>query len=498
MSIVLVNPNLVFQGNDPFTTGIVYMPISLAYFASALLESGKNIHVIDAFAENPHTVSSLIPGSFLVGIDADEVLRRIIKFEANIVCVYAINVISHISTLEIIKKIKKHDQNINVVVIENTQAVTAYQLSKVAQEFFEIGADYCFSGEAEINGVELIDKLVKKDYDSIRTLKGVSSIEFKNEPAFKIKDLDKLPFPAWHLFPLENYWSIKFGHGPFYGKKYLPLLTSRGCPYSCAYCVIPGINNRKWRYRSAGNVVNEIEYFVKKFGVTEFHLEDLNPTIDDNRIRQISSLIIERNLNISWKIVAGTKVESIKDEETVSLMAKSGCKYVSISPESGSQELLKKMVKPFDMAHGIRTLKLMKKFKIKVQTCFLLGFPSETNKDRFLTLKAIFNLTRHGADEIAVFIVTPVPGSRIFEQFSGYKNLSQLNFSPIWREDYKFLNKFRILYYLTFLVTKFLFYPHVMIFQLYSLFAHKFETKMEMVVFRARSLRKIVRNFKNN
>ena len=108
--------------------------------------------------------------------------------------------------------------------------------------------------------------------------------------------------PLDTLFPLENYWDLGYAHAPLTGKKYLPLLTSRGCPYPCGFCVVPSTNQRRWRFRSAENVVSEMQFFFNKYGVSEFHLEDLNPTIQKQRMKDISSEIISRNLILTWKI----------------------------------------------------------------------------------------------------------------------------------------------------------------------------------------------------
>ncbi|MBU0461270.1 MAG: radical SAM protein, partial [Nanoarchaeota archaeon] len=92
-------------------------------------------------------------------------------------------------------------------------------------------------------------------------------------------DLDKLEFTAWDLLPLANYWKLHYSHAPLSSKRYLPLLTSRGCPFGCRFCITSSANRGNWRSRSAKNVVDEIETFTKKFDVPEFHLEDLNPTV---------------------------------------------------------------------------------------------------------------------------------------------------------------------------------------------------------------------------
>ena len=232
-----------------------------------------------------------------------------------------------------------------------------------------------------------------------------------------------------------------------------------------------------------------MEYFKKILGVKEFHFEDLNPTVNDKRTRELCELLIHKKINITWKIVAGTKVESIKDEKTVELLKQSGCSYISISPESGSKELMKKINKPFNYDHALKIVKGMNYNKIFSQACFIIGYPGETNIDLRKTKKMIFNLTIKGIDEIAVFIITPVPGSKIYEKFEGFKSLSNLTFTPTWRKDYSKLYKERLIMYLIFLFTKAIFHPLKMFRQLSNFFRKKFDTKMEMVPYKVLRLK---------
>jgi radical SAM superfamily enzyme YgiQ (UPF0313 family) len=257
--------------------------------------------------------------------------------------------------------------------------------------------------------------------------------------------------------------------------------------------VVPATNNQKWRSRSAKNVVDEIEYFGKTLGVYEFHLEDLDPTISDDRVREICREIIKRKLKVIWKIAAGTKVETMRDEVTIDLMAKAGCRYISISPETGSPRLLKLMRKPFNLNHAVRLVRRMNKVGIRSQACFVLGYPGENEEDLGMTWRLVKELTRVGVDEIALFIVTPVPGSSIHDQFSGYQTLSELNFSPAWRADYSKLNKFRVRLYMNFLLWKLRYHPLKLIQQPVNLLLRRFQTKMEMVPYRALVLRWLAR-----
>jgi radical SAM superfamily enzyme YgiQ (UPF0313 family) len=263
------------------------------------------------------------------------------------------------------------------------------------------------------------------------------------------------------------------------------MLTTRGCPFPCRFCVVPATNDRTWRHRSGKSVADEMAHMKERFGVTEFHWEDLNPTINDKRMRAMCAEIISRDLGVTWKIVAGTKVESMRTEETVDLMAKAGCRYVSISPESGSKKVRRLIEKPFSVEHAIRLIHEMNRVGIRSQACFVLGFPGEEDADRALTREMIKNLARNGIDEIAIFIISPVPGSEIFKDFGGYRSLSELNFTPTWREDYGKLNRLRINLYLSFIGWKLRYHPLKILRQIVNFLRRRFETKMEMVPYKA-------------
>jgi radical SAM superfamily enzyme YgiQ (UPF0313 family) len=485
MKLALVNPNLVVQRNDPFTTGIVYMPISLAYLAGTLRAGEHDLTVVDAYAGDPHKGRK--QGQFTIfGLAEDQVCERI-PADTEVVFVYAINLTNHLSTLALVKAIKHRLPQAKLVVLENTQAVTAYALSLVAPEFYAAGADYVLTGEAEPRAPRLLAALQAADGAALQAIDGLGSADFYSPPAGYMQEteLSSLPFPAWDLFPLENYWKLGFAHGPLSTRKYLPLLTSRGCPYPCGFCVVPATNSQKWRARTAANVVDEIDHFVKTLDVHEFHIEDLDPTISDPRIREICEEMIRRDLRITWKIAAGTKVETMRSEETIDLMARAGCRYISISPETGSPRLLRLMRKPFDLDHAVRMVKRMSADGIRSQACFVLGYPGETDEDLQMTWNLVKDLTRVGVDEIALFIITPVPGSSIHEQFSGYSTLSELNFSPTWRADFKKLSRFRFKLYVNFLLWKLRYHPLKLLRQPFNFLLRRFETKMEMVPYRA-------------
>jgi radical SAM superfamily enzyme YgiQ (UPF0313 family) len=406
--------------------------------------------------------------------------------DASLVFIYGINIASHVATTQLIRAVKAARPSLPLVAVENTQAVTSYALMQVAEDFYNAGADYILTGEAELRGPQLAAALIDGDReDRLAAIDGLGMPGHYVPPGQVIEQLDDMPFPAWDLFPLQNYWDLQFSHGPLESSRYLPLLTSRGCPYGCKFCVAPATNRRQWRPRSAKNVVDEMEQYHRRFLVNEFHIEDLNPTVSDARIREICHEILDRRLRVIWKIAAGTKVEGIRHESTLDLMAAAGCRYISISPESGSASVLKKMGKPFDLAHAVRLIRRMNQVGIRSQACFVLGFPGETAQDLRQTWDMVQELTHLGVDEIALFIITPVPGSEIYPELEGYQSLSELNFTPTWREDYARLNRFRLNLYVHFLIWKLRYHPKKILRQILNFFARRFETKMEMVPFKA-------------
>jgi len=483
MRVTLINPNICMQKGDFFGTGIPYLPMSLAWVAGSL-RSNHDIMVIDAFGENPmhfRTEGKL----HIQGLTIPQILERVPK-DTEAICVYAAKVVAFTVTKDIVRALRKEFQ-VPIIILENTQSVVAYSLKVAGKEFLDAGADYCLIGESENRIEKLLVAIREKKtpaFDGILYRKDGKDVLIDKKEY--IMNLDELPFPAWDLFPLQNYWKLGYAHGPMQGK-YVPLLTSRGCPYGCKYCVVPETNARRWRFRSPKNVVDEIEHWVKTLGVTEFHFEDLNPTVRKERITEMSKEIIARNLKISWKIVAGTKVETM-DKDTVTWMAKAGCTYISISPESGSPAVLKLMDKPFNHELALDLVRHMHKQGITTQACFVLGFPGEKPEDLQLTRKYVRKLVRAGIDEVALFVMTPIPGSNQFSALDGYENYSQLTFTPTWRKDFRRLSTFRNRLYVEFYLLKLIFHPIKLFLQPFNVLFRNFKTKTEMTAFRTLKL----------
>ncbi len=498
LHVTFIGPNIVSQKGDFFGTGIPYFPLVISYTAAAVREKGYAIKLIDAFGENPTQV--IEEGDKVIqGLTSNQILQRI-PHETNLFCLSAERLVAHGAIIAIIRDLKRHPMfsKIPIAILENTQAVTAYALEQVQDDFFKEGVSFVLTGEPELRVVQLLEVLEQKkdakEEEKEQFLFKIDGLFFKDKKGVLqknpkksfIENPDVLPFPAWDLLPLENYWKLGYAHAPLTTKKYLPLLTSRGCPYPCTFCVVPATNDQKWRPRSAKNVVEEMEFFTKKYGVNEYHLEDLNPTIKKERIKEISQLIIEKKLDVIWKIASGTKAETL-DEETIQWMAKAGCKYISISPESGSSRIMKLIRKPFPYDRALELVREMHKNDITTQACFILGYPGEEKEDIHKTNEYIHQIVKAGIDEIAVYILAPTPGSIIFQEYlkkGELPEVTQLTFSPKWRKDYNKYTKERVKSYALFVLWRCLYYPRSVLTTLFHFIRKRFHTKMEMTVYR--------------
>ncbi|MBN1299260.1 MAG: radical SAM protein [Actinobacteria bacterium] len=491
--VTIICPQLITLKEDNLGSGIPYMPIIAAYLA-AVLKRKYRLEVIDAFGENPF--NAWIEDKYIIqGITAEQLIRKVAP-SSKYCILYVSTIMANYILHRIIRLLKEKYPLIKIIMIENSQSVIGVSLKYIYKNYFYSGADYIVTGECEEKIPLLLDTLQGKNKSSMSLIPGIidkynDNLSDINYPAAIIADLDALPFPAWEFFPLDNYWKLGYAHGPMQNN-YIAVMTSRGCPYNCSFCVVPSMNGGKWRFRSPDNIVKEFEYIIKNFNVFEFHLEDLNPTSNEKRIIDLCRLIIEKKLKITWKLASGSKIETIRID-TLKLMREAGCTYISFSPESGSSRVLKLMNKPFKHEYALKMTKEMNKIGISTQACFVLGFPGENCHDRNMTKDYVKKLTKAGLDEIALFIMTPIPGTKTFDQFSGYSDYSELTFAPTWRKDYRQLCRFRNSTYLLFLITKLFFHPFKVLRQLVNLLSKKFETKSEMNIYRLLMVKNLIK-----
>lgn len=485
-TVAVIVPPVVCHNLDPHT-GIPFMPHMASHLAGALRAAGRRVQVIDCFGLQPNHCQ-VVDNFMLMGVDERWVSAHL-EQDVKVCHIYCRTIAEFIAVERLIAQIRNDRPEVRITLFENIQAVTSYSLRHVAKEFILKGADCIILGEPEDRVAAVTDALEAESVlDEIQGTAHRIGSEIVVKPDAPLpKNLDSLPFPAWEIFPLRGYWSAGFAHAPAGKDRFLPILTSRGCPYRCTFCIAPEVNPT-WRARSPKNVVDEMEHFYRVLGVTDFHVSDLDPTVNDKRTREICRELIMRKLPIVWKLAQGTKIETIKNEETLELMAAAGCRFVSFSPESGSKRLLKIMNKPFDHEHGLRMARKMSELGVRMQAVFLGGVPGEEPADRDQSVAYARELIRAGVDEISLVIFTPLPGAKLSGAMNDFRHYSECTPSPAWRKDYRELTAYRRRMYLNLLISKIRFHPRKLLREIVSLATRNFRTKMSMSLFKQAKL----------
>lgn len=236
-----------------------------------------------------------------------------------------------------------------------------------------------------------------------------------------------------------------------------------------------------WLAKSTPRVLEEIQFYIDTYGIRDFHLQDENFAINRKRVESICRGILDREMNITFCFPSGLKMETL-DENLLELLADAGCRYFSLSPESGSTRVLALMNKTADIE---RVPALIKKASdLRIATCcfFVAGTPGEIPPDRRETRAFIRKLARTGVDEIVMPIMTPFPGTPSMDslELQGFTEIDELCFSPVWRSDYPKLDRFRKNTYLQFYMIRIFYHPIRFIGMLGRILNGKCRTKGEM------------------
>ena len=220
--------------------------------------------------------------------------------------------------------------------------------------------------------------------------------------------LDDLPYPDWESVSKNTNASSLFGGG-----KSLPILATRGCPYSCfKYCVYPLQQGRKPRARNVVKIVDELEYWNKKLNVKMFIFRDPVFSINKKHTIEFCKELTKRNLKIRYIIETHLR---ILDSELIKILKQSGLKAVKVGVESGDEEVLKDAnrftVKQDEQLSKIRELE---KNHILVSSMFIIGFPTDNESSIMKTIRYAQKLNTTFS-QFSVW--TPYPGTPVFKEY---------------------------------------------------------------------------------
>ncbi len=376
--VALVNPPLpVDIGHHP-----QFPPLGLAYMAAVLDQNGFEVKIIDCpVSHYDHDKLKAELSAFqpaLIGTGAmTPTIESALKCAqvAREVCPDARIVMggphATFSDTEVLTSEKTVD-----VIVRGEGEETLLELAKQPETGMKLG---------DIKGISF-----RKDHEIIRTA---------DRPF--IADLDALPLPAYKFLPIEKYYVSK--------RKLLPIITSRGCPYACSFCVASQMFGQRFRARSPKNVLDELEWLQNEFGAEGVAFQDDTFTFDRKRAMAICDGIIERKLKLHWG--CGTRADVVT-KEVLDKMAKAHCDETMFGVESGCASLravLKKGVTNQQIENAIKWAKDAGMF---VTVSVILGYPGETKETLQETLDFAAKIQ---PDDVWLCHATPYPGTHLRE-----------------------------------------------------------------------------------
>jgi radical SAM superfamily enzyme YgiQ (UPF0313 family) len=272
--------------------------------------------------------------------------------------------------------------------------------------------DFVVYGEGEITTRELAKTLSKK-----RTgFQGIEGLVFKvegtpvkNKPRALIKDLDKLPFPARHLLNQLAYTYPDALKSPAIG-----VMTSRGCPGQCTYCCTKCIFGLSYRFRSADNVIAEIEHLVEKYSAKEIHIWDDNFTVNKKRVFEFCDKVKAKKLHekVLFSVPQGLRVDHV-DEDILKALKSINIYSVGYGIESGNDHILKLCKKNVTRETARKAVEMSKRLGFDVWCFFILGLYGDTEQ----TIRETIDFAKDLNPTFAKFLILkPFPGTEVFEQ----------------------------------------------------------------------------------
>jgi len=342
MKILLINP---LSLNHDYK--YMQYPLGLLYLKGVLKKDKHEVFIKDYTTNSPE--------------NAKNEIISIIKTESIDLVGLTCTTNNRASAFYLTKLIKENFPQIKLVM----GGIHATFLYKKILENFPV--DYIVLGEGEITFPELLKSIDKKS--DLKNIKGLAYKE-KNEIVFTgfqsfMADLNSLPFPEHALFKdLINKSKTAF------------MMTSRGCPYGCVFCSTTLYWGRKWRARSAKNVVDEMEYIIKLFpdiGKITFH--DDTFTVDNNRVIEICNEILKRKILVKWD--CSSRVDRISKEMLLK-MKEAGCISVTYGIESGSEKILKAIEKGITKEDIKKALDATTEAGLDFNGYLMVGNPGET------------------------------------------------------------------------------------------------------------------------
>ncbi|MCK4462782.1 MAG: B12-binding domain-containing radical SAM protein [Candidatus Omnitrophica bacterium] len=375
MKIILINPPSPFLISQKD-----FSPLGILYLASVLRENNFEVEVLDLANKEDQLESVLKPlEADIYGISATTPQYPLAK--------------------KILKILKKTNLNVPVV-------IGGAHPSSIPNKCLADGFDYVVVGEGEQAMLN-----IALQYQDKEPIKKIIRCPY-------IRNIDTIPKPARDLIDLKSYGYDVDGHPA------ISLITSRGCPYDCAFCS-KDVWQRSVRFHSPEYVVDELNEIINDFGFTHFLFLDDSLALNKKRLVRICDLI--EPLNIKWRCYMRTNGIT---KEILKRMKQAGCSEIGFGIESGSQRILDIVNKKTKVKENLKVVKYCKEIGITTNVFIMIGLPQETHK----TVEETKNwMEKAKPDKFGFNIFAPYVGTRIYNHPEEYDiTLSEMPDGESW------------------------------------------------------------------
>lgn len=278
--------------------------------------------------------------------------------------------------------------------------------------------DIVVKGEGEYTSLELMDCLKNR-----RKLDSVGGIVFRAKdgslretpPRQRIKNLDELPFPAYQKLNPKDYQRVN-------------IIASRGCPFSCLFCDVPPFWQHYNITRSIDNVVEEIKYFQSIFHFERFGFSDDNFVLNKKRVLDFCNKFKKSKIKAQWSAYGRV---NLMDDLMMEKMSQAGCYGIFFGVESGSNKVLKKIKKGFTAREAKNVIIKSTEYFEKVCASFMWNFPFESFDDFLESVQLIKALSKNPKIITQVFLLTPIAGTALYEEYKDTLKFSQKEFGSL-------------------------------------------------------------------
>ncbi len=378
MNVLLVNPPI------PSTPrAVLDVPLGLGYIGAVLEAQGHQVSAIDmAVATDPWGALTEA-----LGRNCPEVVGI-----TSVACTF--------DSAKLIARLCKAQHPEIITVIGGVHVtLTGEQLGLHMYGVF----DFVVFGEGEMTFAELVNVIEQKGTPSHVAgigIVGKNHID-RTPPRPFLADLDALPLPARHLFPVHEYRQAQ-------------VISTRGCPFQCLFCSSRDFWQGRIRFRSPEKFLDEIEQVLSMYENRKIFVADDTFTLNRDRVMQIAELIQERRLHFRWSCL--TRVDLVS-KDVLRAMSRAGCETISYGCEVGTQDELDRLEKGITIQQMKEAIQLTKEAGIATRTSWIFGFPwstKETIEDTVDLIKEIL------PDEVVIYTPVPYPGTKLFDSIGRY------------------------------------------------------------------------------